>query len=189
MNAACQPQCSAIHGTMIGVTIAPTFEPALKIPVANARSRAREPLGDRLDRRRKISRLAEAEREARRAESSRGARERVRHRRDAPDDDRAGEAAPRADAVHDAAGDEEAERVRDREPRDDVAVLLLVPAEVALQRRREDAEHLAVDVVDRRREEQQRADRPPISSDRAVARTSSACGRVIAARGRWRRPP
>src|SRR6266852_6905418 len=33
-----QPQCKAIHGTMSGVTIAPTLVPALKIPVARARS-------------------------------------------------------------------------------------------------------------------------------------------------------
>src|SRR5215216_5194082 len=39
MNAAGHPQLSAIHGTMIGVMIAPTFDPALKIPVAKARSR------------------------------------------------------------------------------------------------------------------------------------------------------
>src|SRR5690348_17899477 len=40
MNAARHPQVSVIHGTTIGVMIAPTFDPALKIPVANARSRA-----------------------------------------------------------------------------------------------------------------------------------------------------
>src|SRR4029453_10821881 len=40
IKAARQPQVSTIHGTTSGVTIAPTFVPALKIPVANARSRA-----------------------------------------------------------------------------------------------------------------------------------------------------
>src|SRR3954470_16220196 len=40
INAACQPHVNAIHGTITGVMTAPTFEPALKIPVANARSRA-----------------------------------------------------------------------------------------------------------------------------------------------------
>ena len=39
MKAARHPQVSAIHGTTRGVTIAPMFEPALNIPVANARSR------------------------------------------------------------------------------------------------------------------------------------------------------
>src|SRR5258708_28463643 len=33
-----QPQCSAIHGTTSGVTMAPALVPALKIPVARARS-------------------------------------------------------------------------------------------------------------------------------------------------------
>src|SRR5438067_190184 len=39
MNAARQPHVSVIHGTTIGVITAPTLEPALKIPVAKARSR------------------------------------------------------------------------------------------------------------------------------------------------------
>src|SRR5258708_38661700 len=33
-----QPQCSAIHGTTRGVTMAPALVPALKIPGARARS-------------------------------------------------------------------------------------------------------------------------------------------------------
>ncbi len=37
-NAQRQPQFSAIHGTMSGVRIAPVFVPALKMPVARARS-------------------------------------------------------------------------------------------------------------------------------------------------------
>ncbi len=37
-NASRHPQVSAIHGTVSGVTIAPTLLPALKIPVAKARS-------------------------------------------------------------------------------------------------------------------------------------------------------
>src|SRR5881394_4119998 len=37
-NAQRHPQVRAIHGTMIGVTIAPVFVPALKSPVASARS-------------------------------------------------------------------------------------------------------------------------------------------------------
>src|SRR5688572_33093426 len=38
MNAHCQPQVSAMIGTTAGAMMAPTFEPALKIPVAVARS-------------------------------------------------------------------------------------------------------------------------------------------------------
>src|SRR5215212_11194716 len=40
MKAKRQPNVVAIHGTTSGVTTAPTFVPALKIPVASARSRA-----------------------------------------------------------------------------------------------------------------------------------------------------
>src|SRR4051812_49346882 len=38
MNADCQPQLRARYGTTAGARIAPTLEPALKIPVAVARS-------------------------------------------------------------------------------------------------------------------------------------------------------
>ena len=38
MKAHCQPHRSVIHGTSNGVRIAPVFVPALKIPVARARS-------------------------------------------------------------------------------------------------------------------------------------------------------
>ena len=59
------PRSTATIGTISGATMAPTLEPELKMPVANARSRAREPLGDGLDRGREIAGFAEAEREAR----------------------------------------------------------------------------------------------------------------------------
>ena len=39
MNAACHPNATASHGTASGATSAPTFVPALKMPVASARSR------------------------------------------------------------------------------------------------------------------------------------------------------
>ncbi len=39
-NAACQPQTPRISGNRAGVTIAPTLVPALKMPVATARSPA-----------------------------------------------------------------------------------------------------------------------------------------------------
>ena len=64
MNAQCQPHVSVIHGTTSGVISAPMLVPELKMPVASARSRLREPFGDDLDRGGKVSRFAEAEREA-----------------------------------------------------------------------------------------------------------------------------
>src|SRR5688572_32742456 len=38
INAVCQPQLTAIQGTVKGARIAPTLAPELKIPVANERS-------------------------------------------------------------------------------------------------------------------------------------------------------
>ena len=38
MNASSHPHVKVIHGTTSGATTAPTFDPALKIPVARARS-------------------------------------------------------------------------------------------------------------------------------------------------------
>ncbi|MNG11983.1 hypothetical protein D3C84_955610 [compost metagenome] len=39
-NAACQPQTWRINGSSMGVSMAPTLVPALKMPVATARSPA-----------------------------------------------------------------------------------------------------------------------------------------------------
>ena len=51
-----------------GVTIAPMLVPALKMPVASARSLRREPFGHRLDAGGEIARFADAEPEAHRRE-------------------------------------------------------------------------------------------------------------------------
>ena len=59
-----------------------------------------------------------------------------------------------------AAGEQQPDRVGELEREDDVGVVDLGPAELLLQRRLEDADDLPIDVVDRRREEQQRADDP-----------------------------
>src|SRR4029077_10707232 len=47
----------------------------------------------------------------------------------------------------------------------DVAVIDLAPAQFALQRRLEDPDHLAIDVIDRGGQEQQPADRPAHAAD------------------------
>src|SRR5262249_31759216 len=46
-----------------------------------------------------------------------------------------------------------------------VAVIDLRPPELRLQRRLQDPDHLAIDVIDRRREEEERADRPAKAPD------------------------
>jgi hypothetical protein len=87
------------------------------------------------------------------------------HRREAPQQHRDCETDARADAIHEAARQQQADRIRELEAEDDVGVVDLAPAVLLLQRRLQDADHLSIDVVDRRRQEQQQADHPPVSSD------------------------
>ena len=77
----------------------------------------REPLRHRLDRAREVARLTESEQRARDRESRRRARERVRHRGEAPGDDRDREALAARRSDPGSARPEEAERVREAEPR------------------------------------------------------------------------
>ena len=82
------------------------------------------------------------------------------------------------------AGEQKADRVRHLEREDDVAVVDLGPAELRLQRRLQDADHLAIDVVDRRGEEEQAADRPAEISDAPGAGAGAAdlhgsCGQAM----------
>ena len=77
----------------------------------------------------------------------------------------------RADAIDEAAREQQADRIGELETEDDVGVVDLAPAEFLLQRRLEQADHLAIDVVDRRREEQQQADHPAIPPDARSGRS------------------
>ena len=63
--------------------------------------------------------------------------------------------------------------VGELEGKDDVGVVDLAPAELRLEGRLEDAEHLPIDVVDRRREEQQAADDPAEVADADARREPS----------------
>ena len=76
------------------------------------------------------------------------------------------EADLRADAIEDAAGHEEHDRVRQLKGNDDARVVELRPADLLLEIRRENAEHLPIHVVDRRREKQQAGDVPAKVADR-----------------------
>src|SRR2546421_8417011 len=87
----------------------------------------REPFGHGLDRRGEVAALAQPQREARHAEAEGGARERVSHRGETPDDYRQREALARAEPVHHATDDEKAYGVGRLKCRDDPAVLGLVP--------------------------------------------------------------
>src|SRR5262249_36623149 len=75
----------------------------------------RKPFGDRFDRRRKVSCLAKTEKEARDAKAKHAARERVAHRRYAPEDYCQRESLARADAIHQSTDTEQADRVRSLE--------------------------------------------------------------------------
>src|SRR6185503_5889257 len=79
-----------------------------------------------------------------------------------PHDDGGREAAAHADAVEPPSRAEEATRVDRREGVDNESGLGFGPAQLALQRRGEDAEDLAVHVIDRGDGEEQGADRPAI---------------------------
>src|SRR5688572_9550830 len=87
---------------------------------------------------------------------------RVRDGREAPEHDEDREAGLRAEPIDHAPGEEQADRVRELEREHDVRVVQLAPAELGLQRGLEDPEDLAIDVVDRRGEEQQSADHPAV---------------------------
>jgi hypothetical protein len=90
----------------------------------------------------------------------------VEDRGHAPEHDGEREAAPRPELVHDPAREHEADRVGELEGEDDGGVDPLVrPSELLHERRLEDADDLAVDVVDRGREEEDRADDPALVAD------------------------
>jgi hypothetical protein len=86
--------------------------------------------------------------------------QRVSHRRRAPQahDERIADAG--SQAINDPAGDDEAQGIGELEGTDDVAVLLLVPANRMLQCGREDGQHLAIHVVDGGCGEEHGADGP-----------------------------
>jgi hypothetical protein len=88
----------------------------------------------------------------------------MRHMADRPDHDGDGIARARADLVDDLAKAEVAQRIGQLEPEDDGGIGVLVPAEFGLKRGFEHADHLPVDVIHRRRREQQPADDPAIAS-------------------------
>ena len=166
--------------------------PELKRPVANARSFLGNHSAMTLIGGREIPRLAEPQRQPREDEprdrrrvgqADRGEHRRrggtehrrlgMRDRGDAPDDQRDDVAFLGAEPVDHPAGEEKGDGVGELEREDDVGVVDLAPAELALQRRLQDPDDLPVDVVDRRREEQQRADHPAVPSDRPGNRRRS----------------
>ena len=164
-NAARQPRVSVMTGTMSGVTIAPTLAPALKIPVASARSRfgnhsatALRPAGKLPDSPSPMAKRATMKSVSELAQAcATCATVQIATARAYP--------AARANPVDQLAEDEVADGIGDLEPEHDVAVVDLAPVELLRQRRLENADDLAVDVVERRGGEEQRADDPAEPAD------------------------
>ena len=159
MKAACQPHAAAIGGTIAGATIAPTFDPELNSEVALG-----EPVGDRLDRRREIAALAQAQAGARDHEPVRAPHQSVGGRRDAPGRDRDRVADLHPEAIDEPPEPEQADRVGELERRVGHPVLGVGPAELDVQRPLDQREDLPVDVVDGGRQEQQGADDPAVAT-------------------------
>jgi hypothetical protein len=144
-----------MNGTMAGVTIAPTFVPALKMPVAS---------GEESRHRRGVLHAEHRQQRAHRRPEYRCLGR--RHGGKGPDGQRQGVAFLRAEDVHDPAGKEEADRIRELKRKHQIAVIDFAPAELPLQQRLENADHLAVDVIDGGGEEEQAADDPAEISTR-----------------------
>jgi hypothetical protein len=89
----------------------------------------------------------------------------MRHCRQAPHHDGERESGPHAETIHQPSGAEQPDGVCELKREHDVRVVDLTPAELRLQRRLEQADHLAIDVVDRRGEEEHRADNPSAVAD------------------------
>jgi hypothetical protein len=86
-------------------------------------------------------------------------------RRQAPRAERQRIAALGTDAINEHAEKQQADGVGALERRVDATELLVGPAELGIENRLEQREDLAIEIVDRRREEQQAADQPTIATD------------------------
>jgi hypothetical protein len=109
------------------------FVPALKMPVARARSLFREPFRDRLHAGRKTSAFAQCHGRSRDAESGDGTREGVGHFGQTPEHDREREAAIGAGVIHQSSHQQIAEGIGKLKCGDNVAVIDFAPVELELQ--------------------------------------------------------
>ena len=146
----------------------------------------RKPLGHRLDGRGKITRLAEAEHDAGKRKTRCRAtqqhdrrridrygwqlqprkpiRQRMGHRSKAPDDHRNGKSPAHADAVHDPPRGQQPDRISRLKTEHDGGVGAFIEVKLILQGRLQNADDLAVDVVDRGCKKKQGANDPTIAS-------------------------
>src|ERR1700722_14856844 len=129
---------------------------------------ARKPLCDGLEGGGKVSGFAKSKKEACDSKTQWSTGQRMRCRGNAPEGHHDGITDACADPVNHSSCDQQSHGVRNLECGDDVAVLGLSPADGVLQRRGQNAEHLAVHVVDRRGVKQQGADGPTQAPARSV---------------------
>ena len=127
----------------------------------------RKPQRHRLDRRREVARLAQAQRRARGDEPAEAAHQRMSRRRETPRDDGHRVADLGAEPVHKPAKAQQADAVSELEGGVHPAELLVGPADFLVENLLKQRQNLPVNIVDRRREEQQRANDPTVVADRA----------------------
>ena len=87
------------------------------------------------------------------------------HGCEAPESDGERKPAARAEPIHEPTHQDETQRVGGLKPEDDVAVGDLVPAEFRFESRLQDANYLAVDVIDCGGKKEERTDRPTEIAD------------------------
>src|SRR5262249_54020938 len=122
--------------------------------------------GDRLDRRGEVSGFSQAQHEPSYAETHHRARQRMTHRRNAPKHHRQRKALPGSEAVHQTAHPQQPDCVSHLEEHNDPTVLDLAPTYLCLKSRLQYSNALAIDVIDRGREEQKCANDPAVPAGR-----------------------
>ncbi len=88
------------------------------------------------------------------------------HCRHAPEQDRERKAFARSQPVHESAGKQQASRIGELEGEDDIAVVNLIPPDLALKSLLQQSNDLAINVVDGCGNEQQRTNHPAVVRDR-----------------------
>ena len=167
MNAARQPNVRAMKGTSAGAMIAPTLVPELKMDVANARSRFGNHSAMALIADGKLPPSLTPRKTRAREEAADRRHQRVAHGGDAPERDRRRVADLRAVLVDEPAEQEQTDGVGPLEGGVHQAELLVGPPELLVEELLDERQDLPVDVVDRRRQEDERADDPAVLADGA----------------------
>ena len=119
-----------------------------------------EPFGNGFNGGGEVPRFTGSQKEARRAEGKRPARQRVSHGGNGPPGDGERVSQPRPQPIHHHTGDREHEGIGQLKREHNPAVIALRPVQDALQVRLQDGDRLPVEVIDRGGKEQQRADGP-----------------------------